>query len=172
MRKVLFGHLFSIEIFLGIQWFMIPFCGQQRLWSYCKDAQAGLGLCCPHMPEDMFSYGTAYTIFIRFELITTTHEGSCQLSQLLPTVKKKYLITWQRLELDMYRTNITTYLSTLRRPDTFSIFSAIKYKIDFDEIRFANKASSEKWTTLWEYKTKYNVPKQSKFLSFDSCLYW
>ena len=34
--------------------------GQWRPWSDCADAQADLGLCCPHMPEDTFSRGTAH----------------------------------------------------------------------------------------------------------------
>ena len=34
-------------------------CGQRRPWSACADAQADLSLPCPHMPEDLFSYGTA-----------------------------------------------------------------------------------------------------------------
>ena len=32
------------------------------LWSDCADAQAGLGLRCPHMPEDTFSHGTVQPI--------------------------------------------------------------------------------------------------------------
>ena len=31
--------------------------GQRRPWSDCADAQADLGLCCPHMPEGTFSHG-------------------------------------------------------------------------------------------------------------------
>ena len=30
--------------------------GQWRPWSDCADAQADLGLLCPHMPKDMFSH--------------------------------------------------------------------------------------------------------------------
>ena len=33
--------------------------GQRRLWSDWADAQADLGLRCPHMPEGMFPYGVA-----------------------------------------------------------------------------------------------------------------
>ena len=36
--------------------------GQWRPWSDCADAQADLGLRCPHMPEDMFSHGTVRLI--------------------------------------------------------------------------------------------------------------
>ena len=36
--------------------------GQWRPWSGCVDAQAGLGLCCPHMPEDTFSHGATHFI--------------------------------------------------------------------------------------------------------------
>ena len=34
--------------------------GQWMPWSDCADAQADLGLRCPHMPEDMFSHGAAH----------------------------------------------------------------------------------------------------------------
>ena len=51
-----FGHLFSIKTFISIQWF---FYGQQRTWSNCMDA-VYLGLCCMHMPEDMFLHGAAH----------------------------------------------------------------------------------------------------------------
>ena len=34
--------------------------GQWRPWSDCADAQADLGLRCPHMPEGTFSHGTAH----------------------------------------------------------------------------------------------------------------
>ena len=37
--------------------------GQQRPWSECADAQADLGLHCPHMPEDTFSLGAAHIDF-------------------------------------------------------------------------------------------------------------
>ena len=30
---------------------------QRRPWSYCANAQADLGHCCPHIPEDTFSQG-------------------------------------------------------------------------------------------------------------------
>ena len=30
--------------------------------AYCADAQTGLDLRCPHMPEDTFSHGAAYLI--------------------------------------------------------------------------------------------------------------
>ena len=33
--------------------------GQWRPWSDCAAAQADLGLCCPRMPQDTFSLGTA-----------------------------------------------------------------------------------------------------------------
>ena len=33
--------------------------GQQRPWSDCADAQADLGLGCPHMIEDTFSHSAA-----------------------------------------------------------------------------------------------------------------
>ena len=33
--------------------------GQWRPWSDCADAQSDLGLRCPHVPEDTFSYGAA-----------------------------------------------------------------------------------------------------------------
>ena len=36
--------------------------GQRRPWSDCADAQADLGLRCPHMLEDMFSHGTVRLI--------------------------------------------------------------------------------------------------------------
>ena len=36
--------------------------GKRMLWSDCADAQAGLGLRCPHMPEDTFSHGTVQPI--------------------------------------------------------------------------------------------------------------
>ena len=32
---------------------------QRRPWSDCANAQADLGLCCPHMPDDMLSNGAA-----------------------------------------------------------------------------------------------------------------
>ena len=31
-------------------------CGQRKPWSDCADAQADLGIRCPHMPEDTFSH--------------------------------------------------------------------------------------------------------------------
>ena len=34
--------------------------GQWRPWSACADAQADLGLRCPHMPENLFSHGEVY----------------------------------------------------------------------------------------------------------------
>ena len=34
-------------------------CGQKRLRSDCADAQSDLGLCCPHIPEDIVSHGRA-----------------------------------------------------------------------------------------------------------------
>ena len=37
-------------------------CGQWRPWSDCGNAQADLGHHCPHIPEDIFSYGTARII--------------------------------------------------------------------------------------------------------------
>ena len=37
-------------------------CGQRRPCSDCVDAQADLGLRCPHMPEDTFSYGSFHII--------------------------------------------------------------------------------------------------------------
>ena len=40
-------------------------CGQRRPWSDCADAQANLGLRCPHMPEDTFSHGTAHLRTVR-----------------------------------------------------------------------------------------------------------
>ena len=36
--------------------------GQRKSWSDCAEAQADLGLCCPLMPEDMFSYGAAHVM--------------------------------------------------------------------------------------------------------------
>ena len=48
MRKVLFVHLLSIHNVCSIQWFR------------CADAQADLGLRCPHMPKDTFSYDAAH----------------------------------------------------------------------------------------------------------------
>ena len=35
--------------------------GQWRPWSDCADAQADLGLRCPHMPKDMFTHGAIHT---------------------------------------------------------------------------------------------------------------
>ena len=35
--------------------------GQQSSWSDCADAQADLGLRCPHKLEDTFSHGAAHT---------------------------------------------------------------------------------------------------------------
>ena len=37
-----------------------PVCKLQRPWSDCMDAQADLGLCCPHIPQDTFSHGAAH----------------------------------------------------------------------------------------------------------------
>ena len=36
--------------------------GQWRPWSDCVDGLVDLGLCCLHMPEDIFSHGTAQTL--------------------------------------------------------------------------------------------------------------
>ena len=36
--------------------------GQERPRSDYVDVQTGMSLCCPHMPEDMFSHGEAYII--------------------------------------------------------------------------------------------------------------
>ena len=40
--------------------------GQWRSWSDCMDEQADQGLCCLHMPEDIFSHGAAqlFTIHV------------------------------------------------------------------------------------------------------------
>ena len=38
--------------------------GQWRPWSDCADAQADLGLRCPHMPEDTFSQGETRKVFV------------------------------------------------------------------------------------------------------------
>ena len=38
--------------------------GQWRPWSDCTNVQAGLGLCCPHMSEDMFLHNTAHIFII------------------------------------------------------------------------------------------------------------
>ena len=43
--------------------------GQQRPWSAYADAQADLGLCCPHMPEDMFSHCAARLISSCFVIV-------------------------------------------------------------------------------------------------------
>ena len=39
--------------------------GQERPWSACADAQADLGLCCPHMPEEYFCMGRPILIIIK-----------------------------------------------------------------------------------------------------------
>ena len=65
MRKVSSGSLFSIDIFCmsnnSVSWQRMP-------WSDCADAQAGLGLRCPHMPEDTLSHGVAQ-VKIRVNLL-------------------------------------------------------------------------------------------------------
>ena len=56
-HKLSSGHLLSILIL-----FIVPndsVSGQRRPWSDCADAQAVLGLRCPHMPEDTCSRGAA-----------------------------------------------------------------------------------------------------------------
>ena len=40
--------------------------GQRRPRSDCADAQADLGLRCPHMPEDAFSHGEAHIYIISY----------------------------------------------------------------------------------------------------------
>ena len=56
MRKVSFG-IFSQLIHSIVLNDSVR--GQRRPRSTCANAQADLGLCYPHMPEDMFMYGTA-----------------------------------------------------------------------------------------------------------------
>ena len=49
------GHFHSVESVCNDS-----VCGQWRPGSDCADAQADLGLSCPHMPENTFSYGEAH----------------------------------------------------------------------------------------------------------------
>ena len=49
MRKVLSGHLFSIDPTILLADSEVP--------NHCADAQTDLGLHCPHMLEDTFSHG-------------------------------------------------------------------------------------------------------------------
>ena len=56
MRKVSSGHVLHLIHFIV---FKDSVSGQRRSWSDCADAQADLGLRCPHMPEDTFSHGPA-----------------------------------------------------------------------------------------------------------------
>ena len=51
------GHLLSIETSIVLSGSVY---GQQKPRSNCTDAQADLGLCCLHMPEDVFSHGAAH----------------------------------------------------------------------------------------------------------------
>ena len=57
MCKVLSRHLLSPFITSKVSNYSVS--GQWRAWSDCADAQADLALCCPHMPEDTYSHGTA-----------------------------------------------------------------------------------------------------------------
>ena len=57
IRKVLFGPLLPIHSVIDND----SFSGKWRPWSDCADAQADLGIRCPQMPEDTFSYGSAHT---------------------------------------------------------------------------------------------------------------
>ena len=59
MRRFSSGHLLSIETFFSLQCSIF---GQQRPWSDCADAQADLGLRCPHMPEYTFSHDEAHIV--------------------------------------------------------------------------------------------------------------
>ena len=43
--------------------------GQWRPWSYCADAQANLGLLCPHMPEVTFWHNLAHLMNKMFSLL-------------------------------------------------------------------------------------------------------
>ena len=60
MYEILFRPLLSKEKF-----YILPddsVSGQARPLLDCADAQADLGLCCPHMLEDTFSHGAAHII--------------------------------------------------------------------------------------------------------------
>ena len=58
--------------------------GQWRPWSDCAEAQADLGLCYPHMPEEMFSHGATYMLMISLisQLIIVTIVKRINLIQL------------------------------------------------------------------------------------------
>ena len=71
--------------------------GQRRHWKDCAYAQVGLRICCPHMPEDKFSYGAAKLI-IFFSYFSVNDDISfiptiwmkCRLI-CCKRIKKKYL---------------------------------------------------------------------------------
>ena len=54
IRKVLSGHLLSIDTFYSIKWFYL-----RTAKALKASAQSDLDLRCSHMPEDTFSLGVA-----------------------------------------------------------------------------------------------------------------
>ena len=71
MRKVSYGHLpFKIHVIVTND----SVSGQRRPCSDCADAQADLGLSCPHMSEDTFSHDEAYVFAMYFYVVILNHE--------------------------------------------------------------------------------------------------
>ena len=64
------AHAQSLLRAFALRWTIVSndsICGQRRRWSDCADAQADLGLRCPHMPEDTAHMSACFTlrIFVR-----------------------------------------------------------------------------------------------------------
>ena len=53
-------HLGVISLLIHAIVYINSVSGRRRLWSDCADAQADLGLRCPHMPKDTFLHGAAH----------------------------------------------------------------------------------------------------------------
>ena len=51
--------------------------GPRRSWSACADAQADLGLHCPHMAEDTSSHSAALMIFFLKSLFCSNSDSIC-----------------------------------------------------------------------------------------------
>ena len=68
--------------------------GKRRPWSDCADAQADLGLRCPHMLEDTFSHGVTQNVihFMRFSFKHTPYFS------IYPTCSDRQ--TWANVNLD------------------------------------------------------------------------
>ena len=90
MRKVSSGHLLSIHTFCSIQ-----YVSGQWPWSDCADAQADLGLRCPHRPEETFSPGMTQYILHQFffYFLVQVYTFNCDLRHLLDNVKTLHLCT-------------------------------------------------------------------------------